>query len=141
VKKTITSVFPGTNVGYFKIETKMPKAHFNTKKSGTTGMHLCLPCSRVHTYVLIAALASEALKYRLSAQRKYKRYYFNFTLLVITQHPLPKPGLPDGFFSDQKPLFGYILEDLGMENVVMYILVIWNILRPLSIFYGHLVML
>jgi hypothetical protein len=27
------------------------------------------------------------------------------------------PGLPDGLFSDQ---FGYILEDLGMENVVIF---------------------
>jgi hypothetical protein len=30
------------------------------------------------------------------------------------------PGLPDGFFSDQKSQFGYILEDLGMENVIIY---------------------
>jgi hypothetical protein len=30
------------------------------------------------------------------------------------------PGLPDGFFSDQKYQFGKILEDLGMENVVIY---------------------
>jgi hypothetical protein len=29
-------------------------------------------------------------------------------------------GLPDGFFLDQKSQFGYILEDLGMENVVTY---------------------
>jgi hypothetical protein len=28
--------------------------------------------------------------------------------------------LPDGFFSDQKSQFGYILEDRGMENVVIY---------------------
>jgi hypothetical protein len=28
--------------------------------------------------------------------------------------------LPDDFFSDQKSQFGYILEDLGMENVVIY---------------------
>jgi hypothetical protein len=29
-------------------------------------------------------------------------------------------GLPDGFFSDQKKSqFGYILEDLGMEIVVI----------------------
>jgi hypothetical protein len=34
--------------------------------------------------------------------------------------PLQAPGLPDGFFSDQKSQFGYILEDLGMENVVIY---------------------
>jgi hypothetical protein len=27
--------------------------------------------------------------------------------------------LPDGFFSDQKSQFGYILEDLGMENVAL----------------------
>jgi hypothetical protein len=26
-------------------------------------------------------------------------------------------GLPDGFISDQKSQFGYILEDLGMKNV------------------------
>jgi hypothetical protein len=35
--------------------------------------------------------------------------------------------------------FGYILEDLGME--LLYILAIWNILRPLGTFYGHLVIL
>jgi hypothetical protein len=28
-------------------------------------------------------------------------------------------GLPDGLFPDQKSHFGYILEDLGMENVVI----------------------
>jgi hypothetical protein len=28
-------------------------------------------------------------------------------------------GLPDGSFSDQKYQFGYILEDLGMENVAI----------------------
>jgi hypothetical protein len=28
--------------------------------------------------------------------------------------------LPDGFFSDQKYQFGYILEDLGMEKVVIF---------------------
>jgi hypothetical protein len=30
-----------------------------------------------------------------------------------------KPGLPDGFFSDQKCQVGYILEDLGMEKFVI----------------------
>jgi hypothetical protein len=30
-----------------------------------------------------------------------------------------RPGLPEGFFSDQKSHFGHILEDLGMENVVI----------------------
>jgi hypothetical protein len=29
-------------------------------------------------------------------------------------------GLPDGFFSDQNYQIGYILEGLGMENVVIY---------------------
>jgi hypothetical protein len=48
--------------------------------------------------------------------------------------------LPDGFFSDQKSHFGYILEDLGME-MLLYILVVWNILQPLGIFYGKLVIL
>jgi hypothetical protein len=28
--------------------------------------------------------------------------------------------LPDGFFSGQKSQFGYILQDLGIENVVIY---------------------
>jgi hypothetical protein len=39
---------------------------------------------------------------------------------VLTQfmHPSVCPGLPDAFFPDQKSQFGYILEDLGMENVV-----------------------
>jgi hypothetical protein len=30
------------------------------------------------------------------------------------------PGLPDGFFSDQKSQFGYILEGFGMGNVTLY---------------------
>jgi hypothetical protein len=29
-------------------------------------------------------------------------------------------GLPDGFFSDQNYQLGYILEDLGIENVVIF---------------------
>jgi hypothetical protein len=33
-------------------------------------------------------------------------------------NPVRRPGLPDGFFSDQK--FGHILEDLGIENVAKY---------------------
>jgi hypothetical protein len=28
--------------------------------------------------------------------------------------------LPDGFFLDQKSQFGYILDDLGIENVDIY---------------------
>jgi hypothetical protein len=39
-------------------------------------------------------------------------------------------GLPDGFFSDQKSQFGYILEDLGMKNVILYS---WSF----GIFYCH----
>jgi hypothetical protein len=53
-----------------------------------------------------------------------------------------RAGLPDGFFSDQKHQFEYILEVLGMENVV-YILVICNFLRPYLMsnwyFCGHFV--
>jgi hypothetical protein len=30
------------------------------------------------------------------------------------------PGLPDGLFLNQKSKFGYILEGLGMENVIFY---------------------
>jgi hypothetical protein len=40
----------------------------------------------------------------------------SFKKLLVLQ----KTGLPDGFFSDQNSSFGYILEDLGMENVVIY---------------------
>jgi hypothetical protein len=32
---------------------------------------------------------------------------------------LSAAGLPDGFFSDQKSQFGYILDDGGMENNVL----------------------
>jgi hypothetical protein len=31
-----------------------------------------------------------------------------------------EPGLPDGLFSNQKSQCGYILEGLGMENVVIF---------------------
>jgi hypothetical protein len=30
------------------------------------------------------------------------------------------PGLPDGLFSYQKSLFGYVLEGLGMENIGIF---------------------
>jgi hypothetical protein len=36
------------------------------------------------------------------------------------RQPDSDTGLPDGFFSDQKSRFGYILEDLAMENVDIY---------------------
>jgi hypothetical protein len=42
-------------------------------------------------------------------------------------------------FQTKNSQFGYIVVDLGMENVD--ILVIWNSLRPLGIFYGHLIIL
>jgi hypothetical protein len=42
---------------------------------------------------------------------------------VFSDRPTGAPpfqtGLPDGFSSDQKSQFGYILEDLEMENVVV----------------------
>jgi hypothetical protein len=40
-------------------------------------------------------------------------------------------GLAWGFFSDQKSQFGYILEDLGMENIVLYIFCSFRV------FYDH----
>jgi hypothetical protein len=42
-------------------------------------------------------------------------------------------GLPDSLFSDQKSKFWHILDDLGMESVVIY-LDSWNILLLLGIF-------
>jgi hypothetical protein len=47
--------------------------------------------------------------------------------------------LPDGFFSDQKSQFGYISEDLGMENAAIYILVISTVLVPMCPFLWHFV--
>jgi hypothetical protein len=44
-----------------------------------------------------------------------------------------RPGLPDGFFSDQKYQFWRTLE----WKLLLLILVIWIILRPLGIFYGN----
>jgi hypothetical protein len=38
----------------------------------------------------------------------------------FSQRNRNRTGLPDGFFSDQKSQFGYILEDLRMGNVVIY---------------------
>jgi hypothetical protein len=50
----------------------------------------------------------------------------NFVLSVLKKkQSILLPGLPDGFFSNQKSQFGYILEGLAMEDV--------------GIFYGHLV--
>jgi hypothetical protein len=46
-------------------------------------------------------------------------------------------GLPD-LFSTQKSQFGYIVDGLGMENVVIFI-IIWNILWLFGIIYGSLV--
>jgi hypothetical protein len=49
-------------------------------------------------------------------------------------------GLPDGLFSNQKSLFGYILEGPGTENVCIF-MTIWNILWPYSKLNGTLVYL
>jgi hypothetical protein len=49
-------------------------------------------------------------------------------------------GLPDGILSNPKSLLGYILEDLGIDNVCIfcgrleYFTTIWNILQPFGIF-------
>jgi hypothetical protein len=51
--------------------------------------------------------------------------------------PRCQPGLPDGFFSDQISKFGYILENIGMENVVIFSGHL-EYLRPLGIIYCHL---
>jgi hypothetical protein len=46
------------------------------------------------------------------------------------------PGLPDGFFSNQKSQFGYISEGLAMEDVGKFYGKLVNF-RPCGIFYGH----
>jgi hypothetical protein len=43
-----------------------------------------------------------------------KKIFLKTSTLLRHQN---EAGLPDGFFSDQKYQFGYILENLGMENV------------------------
>jgi hypothetical protein len=47
-------------------------------------------------------------------------------------------GLPDGIFPNQKSHFGYILEDLAMEDVGAF-MAIWSIMLPFGICYGYLV--
>jgi hypothetical protein len=51
------------------------------------------------------------------------------------------PGLPDGIFSNQNSLLGYILEGLAMEDVgILYSqLVYFTVIWPFGIFYGYLV--
>jgi hypothetical protein len=49
-----------------------------------------------------------------------------------------RPGLPDGIFSYQKSQFRNILEGLGMEMLV-YFIVTWYILSSFGIFCHHLV--
>jgi hypothetical protein len=39
-------------------------------------------------------------------------------LLFPGERGANEPGLPDGFFSDQKSQFGYILEDLAMKMLL-----------------------
>jgi hypothetical protein len=45
--------------------------------------------------------------------------------------------LPDGIFPNQECLFGYILEWVGVENVVTFF-AIWNILQPFGIICNQL---
>jgi hypothetical protein len=47
-------------------------------------------------------------------------HMFQSRLNVPTCVLQPSAGLPDGFFTDQNFQFGYFLENLGMENVVLY---------------------
>jgi hypothetical protein len=66
-----------------------------------------------------------ALKWRIDGN--HPNLFFPVSLFWVAQNvpfpESPKPGLPDGRFSDQKSQFGYIFEGLGMKN---------------DIFYGHL---
>jgi hypothetical protein len=48
------------------------------------------------------------------------------------------PGLPDGLFSTQNPNFGQFWRALQWK-ILVYFMTIWSTLRPLEIFYGHLV--
>jgi hypothetical protein len=52
----------------------------------------------------------------LSTQLKKERK----KIILLLIHSGSPSGLPDSYFSNQKSQFGYILEDLGMENVVIY---------------------
>jgi hypothetical protein len=57
----------------------------------------------------------------------------------------PKPGLPDGLFSNQKSKFGYIWEGLAMEDVgifyglLSYFMEIWCTVRGNLVFLPVLV--
>jgi hypothetical protein len=51
--------------------------------------------------------------------------------LLCTKLLNPTTGMPDGKISYQKSKFRYILESLGMETL-LYFVIIWNVL-------GHLV--
>jgi hypothetical protein len=46
--------------------------------------------------------------------------------------------LPDGLFSKQNHILGKFWRAL-LWKILVYFLTIWSILRPLEIFYGHLV--
>jgi hypothetical protein len=67
----------------------------------------------------------------MSSQSKHSKYYcdshartLKYTSAYFVTIFLRGTGLPDGIFSKQKSKFGYILEDLLIENV--------------GVFYGHL---
>jgi hypothetical protein len=63
----------------------------------------------------------------------------------INRKNVARPGLPDGLFSDQKSLLGYILEGLRLQNVdifychLEFFTDIWVILLPFITFCVHLV--
>jgi hypothetical protein len=58
----------------------------------------------------------------------YQSTYFNST---------SKEGCQMVYFQ-KKIVVGYILEDPAMKDICLF-LAIWSILRPFSLFYGHLV--
>jgi hypothetical protein len=47
-----------------------------------------------------------------------------------------QPGLPDGFISNQKSNFWFILEGRKLEKC-LYLMAIWNILQTFWIIYDH----
>jgi hypothetical protein len=71
---------------------------------------------------------------RASCDQKHAAKQNNGTEVRI----LSEAGLPDGLVSNPKYQFGYVLEGLGMENVVIF-MTICNILRPFGQSYGSLV--
>jgi hypothetical protein len=61
-------------------------------------------------------LGQELQKLKKSTSKIYRNIFLRFVFIL----PSMCTWLPDGLFSNQKSQFGYILEGLGMENVVFY---------------------